>query len=95
MYRCIDVYICSYACVSVYACVCVCVCVCARARVRACVYTYRYDGPAWRLSVLVYDANTKSMRKYLDGQLLYDTSTTGVPRAPELPRNLLLKSALK
>ena len=50
----------------------------------------RYDGPAWRLSILVYDANTKSMRKYLDGQLLYDSSTTGSnggeSLVPELPR---------
>ena len=44
------------------------------------------DGPHWRLSVCVFDANTKSMRRYLDGQLLYDTSTTGIPRISDLPR---------
>ena len=28
------------------------------------------EGAAWRLTVLVYDANTKSARQYLDGHLL-------------------------
>jgi len=43
-----------------------------------------YEGPAWRLTVMVWDASTKSMRHYLDGQLLYDTAD--YPPADGLPR---------